>query len=210
MNLGRTFQVVMFLCCFSACVIPLRGASGTTNNQNNNQNNCNNNNNQDNQNGDGSNPQSDAAIDATADTGSDATCPDGAMCAGGCADLSSDPRNCGSCGHACGGREVCLSGRCESGCPDGQTFCRDRCTDIHSDPANCGSCDHACASHMNAITVCADGGCAFVCGPGHADCDLAPENGCEIDVTADPANCGRCGQGCALGEVCRDAVCALP
>ncbi len=211
-------RLLVALCLFAlgACVIPLRGTGspGDPNNTNN-QNNCNNQNNN-NQNGDGSSSQTDGALDAAGDAPADARADhadaacDGAICPSGCTDLSSDPRNCGSCGNACGSRQVCFNGRCENGCPDGQTFCRDRCTDLHSDPANCGACDQACASRPHGVTVCADGGCAFVCESGAADCDLVIDNGCEVDLATDVAHCGRCGHTCATGEVCRAAACAVP
>ncbi|MEI8257207.1 MAG: hypothetical protein WCJ30_16155 [Deltaproteobacteria bacterium] len=60
------------------------------------------------------------------------------------------------------------------------------------------------------MTVCAGGGCAFVCAPGTADCDLAGDNGCEVTLATDVAHCGRCGQTCAASEICRDGVCGQP
>ena len=53
----------------------------------------------------------------TADAGLDAATTDGAsctMCGGACVDLTSDSRNCGSCGTDCGPAASCMGGRCEA------------------------------------------------------------------------------------------------
>jgi hypothetical protein len=43
----------------------------------------------------------------------DDDCPrDQTACSGGCADLASDPANCGDCGSTCGDDEACLEGVC--------------------------------------------------------------------------------------------------
>src|SRR6478609_5536158 len=44
-----------------------------------------------------------------ADASEDASCQ---SCNGACADLMSDPSNCGSCGHACSSDVKCLDGQC--------------------------------------------------------------------------------------------------
>src|SRR5579884_2970045 len=38
------------------------------------------------------------------------------MCGSVCTDISSDPANCGSCGHACAGGQNCNGGSCQSTC----------------------------------------------------------------------------------------------
>jgi stigma-specific protein Stig1 len=43
-------------------------------------------------------------------------CPSGStMCSGACADLHSDPDNCGSCGNKCPALAVCAIGMCVTG-----------------------------------------------------------------------------------------------
>lgn len=37
------------------------------------------------------------------------------------------------------------------------------------------------------------------CAPGFADCDRSAANGCEVDLRASVAHCGRCGNACAAG-----------
>ena len=67
------------------------------------------------------------------------------MCSGDCIDLSSDPDNCGSCGSACSGSEVCSSNACKDSCESGETACNRACVDVDNDLFNCGSCGNACA-----------------------------------------------------------------
>jgi hypothetical protein len=45
-----------------------------------------------------------------------ALCPAGeTLCNGSCVDLSTDPRNCGICGHACSAAQLCVTGVCAAG-----------------------------------------------------------------------------------------------
>jgi hypothetical protein len=41
----------------------------------------------------------------------------------------------------------------------------------------------------------------------YADCDGLAVDGCEVDSTSDPANCGGCGLACAPGETCASGMC---
>jgi hypothetical protein len=43
--------------------------------------------------------------------------------------------------------------------------------------------------------------------PGTADCDGCATNGCEVDLTTDPMNCGRCGRACAWDGICNAGMC---
>src|SRR5476651_1660694 len=70
-----------------------------------------------------------------------------------CATLVSDPRNCGGCGVACAGTEVCSDSRCAP-CPIAQ--CNNVCTDTQHDAQNCGACGAACTGTQ----ACLDGACA--------------------------------------------------
>jgi hypothetical protein len=83
-------------------------------------------------------------------------------CDGGCFTLSSDDRNCGTCGNVCHLTlgYVCVSGSCLCGssaefglCPTdgGPAVCADTLTDPH----NCGSCGIDCGSH-----ACVNGSCS--------------------------------------------------
>ena len=65
------------------------------------------------------------------------------QCKDQCADLKSDPFNCGACGNVCAASQSCLAGRC--GPCDG-TLCSNTCVELSTDPANCGACGNACAA----------------------------------------------------------------
>jgi len=102
-------------------------------------------------------------------------CPDD-----NCHDLRTDNANCGSCGHACSGGQVCTSGTCT--CMLGTTLCGD-CTQLDRDPFNCGSCGHVC-SFPNAHAYCEGGSCHLGgCAAGHGNPDGVETNGCECSVT---------------------------
>src|SRR5207302_1345993 len=68
--------------------------------------------------------------------------------------------------------------------------------DVLNDASNCGACGTKCATSPNALGACITGKCGTSCGVGFADCDKNPANGCEVDATGDPANCGSCGTKC--------------
>jgi hypothetical protein len=87
---------------------------------------------------------------------SSATCPaPTSPCGTGCADTSTDPKNCGSCGKACAVGEACYAGACSLTCVGGSMKCGDVCVDTKYDPTNCGACGKACA----ADEVCSAGTC---------------------------------------------------
>jgi hypothetical protein len=115
-------------------------------------------------------------------------------------DLQHDRANCGSCGMACAGDQVCCSGGCaarsantangckcsaDNACQNGTTCCGDACLNTRSDRANCGACGYACAAAQS----CCNGVC--------------------VDMRTDPANCGRCGGACtANGPTCCNGICS--
>jgi hypothetical protein len=91
-------------------------------------------------------------------------CPTGqTSCGGTCVDLSTNPSNCGTCGHACVSGSSCVSGACV--CPAGQTFCGVACVNTQTSKQNCGGCGIVCPGNQN----CAAGAC--VCPTGTIDCN---------------------------------------
>jgi len=92
------------------------------------------------------------------------TCSGGlTACGSTCIDTSSDPNNCGSCGHHCPPDAACVNGTCV--CSLGNTACGGICTNLLIDNNNCGSCGHVCPPD----SVCENATCAcltVVCG-GH-------------------------------------------
>lgn len=80
-----------------------------------------------------------------------------------------------------------------------------------TDTENCGGClAKACANVTltHAEPACANSACGIRrCDPGFADCDGAPEGGCEVDLRADAAHCGSCFSPCPVDQICDDGVC---
>src|SRR5450631_2724012 len=55
-----------------------------------------------------------------------------------------------------------------------------------------------CPARPNAVVACGDAGACTIgqCLGNHADCNHDSTDGCEIDLDADPANCGMCAKPC--------------
>ncbi len=153
---------------------------------------------------DGPNDAADAA-DAMPDADAmqvDTGCPDSA-CA--CADLQTDPANCGQCGRNCPvaphTTPVCMAGACDSRCAGTFADC-DRnlgngCeVDLGSALTDCGVCGRVCGgtAPTNSVVACLSGVCGFACNLGTGDCDADIANGCEPLTTT--TNCGACGNTC--------------
>lgn len=116
-------------------------------------------------------------------SGGSSSCGTGlTSCSGQCVSLSTDAKNCGSCGHACSSGQSCSNGVCVypggclTACGSGQTCCNASCRDLQTDSQNCGSCGQACGSGNycykgtclpNGTTMCPDG---HTCGQGQSCC----------------------------------------
>ncbi len=125
-------------------------------------------------------------------------------------DLSQDPDNCGRCGALCSvvhGSAGCDNGQCVvATCDKGFDNCNtgdtgagysDGCeANLNENPDHCGACDNQCQT-KNGSGTCDKGSCAIVsCNSGYKDCDMKASNGCEVNTTTDPGNCGGCGNAC--------------
>jgi hypothetical protein len=120
--------------------------------------------------------------------------------ANGCeVDVTSDARNCGVCGGACGVAQVCSSGACRAGCVAGLTVCGASCVDLRASAANCGACGRACPTRANASATCTNGGCGLACNVNFGNCDGEGTNGCETDLRTAVGHCGGCGRRCPMG-----------
>ena len=124
-----------------------------------------------------------------------------ACCAHNCVDTRTSAANCGACGNDCKGGACC-----------GAT-----CIDTATDVRNCGACGKVCPS-MNNVPTCVNGACGSAgCKMGYADCNMNPNDGCEIATGSDNSNCGACGTVCNLpnaqniciGGVCQIGGCAM-
>jgi hypothetical protein len=93
------------------------------------------------------------------------------------------------------------------GCTGATKLCGIACV-ATDDPAT-GCAGAACDPCVNAhgAVACAAGACAPACDPGYADCNGNAADGCEAPTDGDVANCGGCGQGCAIAHA--NAGCAL-
>ena len=138
----------------------------------------------------------------TSDGGADdAACGGGlSRCGKGCVDLKKDNANCGLCGTACKGGEVCQAGACVLSCQTGLTNCSGTCVSLTTDRFNCG----ACGSKCKAGQVCNAANCSLTCQSGLTNCSGACAN-----LKQDTANCGACGGACQAGELCSAGKCAL-
>ncbi len=124
--------------------------------------------------------------------------------------------HCGLCGRTCtalNAAPACVASRCGLGaCATGFADCNDDdidgCeVDTRVDAAHCGACRARCVL-PHAASTCVASACAVSsCEAPWADCDGAPMNGCEVDVTSDAQHCGRCGLGCGPGQACVASRC---
>ncbi len=138
--------------------------------------------------------------------------------ANGCeTDTRTAAAHCGRCGSACivaGGTAACVAGactvgRCEANAADCDGNAANGCeTDTRTTAAHCGGCGRACPAAAHSVASCAAGACGVRCETGWGDCDGNAANGCEVDLTTSPTNCGACGATSAT-EVCdgRDNDC---
>jgi hypothetical protein len=126
--------------------------------------------------------------------------------ANGCeAELRSDPRNCGACGRVCDlphASSTCAAARCaivmcDTGFADCNGDPADGCeVNLQSDVSHCGACRNVCTV-AGGTPACVAGACGLAtCSAGRSDCDRSATNGCEVDLNADPRNCGGCGTAC--------------
>ncbi len=138
-------------------------------------------------------------------------------CATGCEDTSSDPNNCGGCGHVCAPGQSCVESVCQMGpnchgepaCTGAQSCCASGCTNTKTDPENCGGCGLPCApgdtcagGMCQTMIACGDGG---VCTGTQTCCP----SGC-TDTTGDPLNCGGCDMPCPPDDTCVSSTCVAP
>ena len=121
-------------------------------------------------------------------------------CNGTCADINTDPGNCGGCGNVCNDNEVCIEGSCKFYCPSGQEACGEACFNLNTDSTHCGKCDVVCEKGM----TCESGSCTSICKPEETFCE---ESETCADLTNAFANCSTCGHACEAGQVCLKGEC---
>lgn len=85
-------------------------------------------------------------------------------------------------------------------------------SDARDAPADTAPSCASCPEVPGAITTCEGGACGWICRPGRNNCDANRENGCEVDTTSDPMNCGGCRVTCpppppGMIATCSTGVC---
>lgn len=130
--------------------------------------------------------------------------------------------DCEGCaaGQTCEDDDDCISGDCRDGtceivCASGSGDCDEDgvCeTNTTLDADHCGGCDQAC-DLPHATAQCVGGTCLVMeCEGSWEDCDTDPENGCEVDLDADPAHCGGCFKACLEingTATCEEGACGI-
>jgi hypothetical protein len=123
--------------------------------------------------------------------------------------------NCGSCGTSCSvsnGTPSCVAGSCAvNSCTAPYANCNglysDGCeTNTTVSTSHCGGCGNACST-TGGTPSCSGGMCSIACSPGFGNCDSNAANGCEKNLTTDPANCNACGSVCATGGSVLTSAC---
>ncbi|HUB09144.1 MAG TPA: hypothetical protein VMB50_19215 [Myxococcales bacterium] len=149
-----------------------------------------------------------------------------------CADLATDPQNCGGCGEQCPSGQTCANGVCSgsvSPCLGGRrgAYCDldagpafvcclgGGCPDLETDSANCGYCGNACQTGLACLngqclaTTCTSTTAGQTCEEGDGGLGGCCGNSC-LDLGADRDNCGACGAKCASAETCVQGACVIP
>jgi hypothetical protein len=92
----------------------------------------------------------------------------------GCETHLTSTSDCGACGTACSGTDVCAMQTtgygCEMTCTSGTMLCAGTCIDTTSDLANCGGCGAACPVYANASSTCSGSSCSYACNNSYRDC----------------------------------------
>ncbi len=120
-------------------------------------------------------------------------------CGSSCVDVTSNPNNCGGCGHTCDAGKTCNSGACVvDTCMAPTALCGTDCVNLTTDANNCNACGAACGGGRD----CVAGACQ--CPMGLTLCGTQCTN-----LSTDPGNCARCGNTCNGGS-CQSGGCSCP
>jgi peroxiredoxin len=124
-------------------------------------------------------------------------CPPGRVnCGGVCADLNSDPHNCGACGRACPPGQICEP-------PSGRVGAN---VLIESKNGMCRPCT-APNTICSATAVTAISRPLTIPSLGTETKQLPGGSVSCVDLRNDPRNCGACGKTCPAGETCANGTC---
>jgi hypothetical protein len=85
----------------------------------------------------------------------------------------------------------------DGGCPPGYHRCGVQCVSSNDPQTGCGSLECMPCSLPHATAQCLGGTCRVAsCTGTWRDCNGQPADGCEVQSSSDPKNCGTCGNGC--------------
>jgi hypothetical protein len=139
----------------------------------------------------------------------------------GCETALTTTRHCGACGVACAAVPnsvaSCATGTCtftcRAGWADANNDRADGCELRLNSNDNCGAPGNACVSSEGHLSTCARGACSTIaCPTARANCNTAPQDGCEVDIATDVAHCGDCQNACVVPNAtaaCRAGACAV-
>lgn len=165
--------------------------------------------------------------------GACSACPKGEiMCNGSCVNTQTDRSNCGGCGKICISDQKCQFGVCV--CPPRHKLCGQSCVEVGFVDSDCYDCGYNCFGSMRCSNYrcwcrgfekfcwygCEfDTSCRTCCAKGrycqNERCVCWPYlptecNGDCVDLETDGKNCGKCGNVCKGGKVCKSKVCKCP
>lgn len=135
--------------------------------------------------------------------------------------LLTDPNNCNGCNLICppaaNSTPICAQGICDLLCTGSFGNCdlqyNNGCeTNLNTNLSNCGACGTICSPRANASVACNAGICTYVCSANFRNCNNNMNDGCEIDIRNNTANCGNCGLVCTAPNAnmtCNSGVCFL-
>lgn len=103
--------------------------------------------------------------------------------------------------QTCGATQFCQAGKCLNGvCSPNELGCNgDIVALCKADGSGFFNGGISCAKDQ--LRECQDGACQ--CAAGLSDCDMVLKNGCEVNSSSDPKNCGGCGQACSANHMAR-------
>lgn len=118
-----------------------------------------------------------------------------ACCDHRCVDVLSSNEACGACGNPCTNNDSCCDGVC---------------VDLNRSADHCGACGRSCYLPNVTGVGCTNSSCFNQgCEQYFGNCDGALEsNGCEVNHSFSPQNCGSCSRVCA-GTPHRPGLCVL-
>ncbi len=128
------------------------------------------------------------------------SCPEKTDPDHGCAGTSCSPCDLSHAVADCASDGSCAIQSCNPGFKDCDKDPSDGCeVNTDADPKNCGSCGHDCFKPGDTTNwVCNQGTCDVSnCPIGKEDCNHDSSDGCEVDLTSDPKNCGFCTNDCS-------------